>query len=341
MNKTENFYKKYENRAPSVDILVVLLYNKIRKDISIGGKALDVTLVDREVLLKSLHILNGQITRDSNGWPMGYIDCTLLMDLLERLEGRRLLLDKIDNNSLTLGDFGDSYDQKSLFVPFIYVDGDPWNPSGTPYWERIENEPIDYFKLFKEYRDASMLNLLYTKKNKHKEYKARSMYAIAEQNGLSGKDIITIGTVFHWHERAQAYDNYIKKNLAEEQEAKKLYIEGEHGKTGERLFELAVNYIENNQDQLTPKVALEWLEVAAKLQRISAGLPPDRPISTEQQDKKDDRRAWVQVNVNNGNEHEQGEKQESNDDLTTRLGNILGTLQDSHIFDITEDTDEK
>jgi hypothetical protein len=69
-------------------------------------------------------IPQSNVSADQDSWPLAYIDPTLV----------------------ATGDI------MGATIPLTYLEGYP-TVDGVPFWERLENESSEYYKVFKEYRD--------------------------------------------------------------------------------------------------------------------------------------------------------------------------------------------
>ncbi len=289
-----------------------------------------------DIPIKALQLLSAQIiANEVSGDPLGYIDGALLISYLGAHSNRSTLVQRIKDQTFSIGEaIGDN---PSLFVPLQYLDGYPATPEGTPFWERLDNEREDFYDIFKQYRNSTHEQMLERSEPLEQAIHGRSIALVAERRNLRRSDVITLSRLYHWYSRAHYYDKYQKEQLERLRAAQVKYMEGEHARAAQTLFNTMNSWILNHVDELTPKSALEWFDTAVKLERLSRGLPPDRQPDDQDQ-ARTDRRAWVQVNVNN---HESdtstngtnGTNGNRDDGLRARLQTILNTLQPT--IDIT------
>lgn len=139
---------------------------------------------------------------------------------------------------------------------------------GLPIWERLEGERVEYYKLFKEYRE-----MLYYRGS-------RAMSQLAKIYDVAPKNISALSKVFHWQVRCKAYDLYKKNELEQKRKFEIQQMQNKHAKAAEKLFERSLQYLEEHPEQLNPKVALEMFQTAIKAGRLALGLDPDKPEST-------------------------------------------------------------
>lgn len=141
--------------------------------------------------------------------------------------------------------------------------------NGIPIWERFDGEQVQYYKFFKEYRES-----LYTTGS-------RAIVKVAESLNVEPRALTLLSKTYHWQLRCKAYDLH-QRHLAER---KRLYaiekMESKHKETADKLLEMSMDYMENHTEQLNPKIALQMLETAVKMGRLSLGLSPDKPGTGE------------------------------------------------------------
>lgn len=178
---------------------------------------------------------------------------------------------------------------------------------GIPIWERLEGEPIPYYKMFKQYRDMKYAGVVISMipqvkcesdtqvtddstnqlgSGEAKETEAfkntkvvfsRSIAKLSEQTQMSGKQLSILSRIYHWQMRVKAYDTY---KIAEKEQIKQRNIElleGKHAKISNELLEEAADYLKKHTEQLSPKVAIDLITLAIKAGRISNGLYGDKP----------------------------------------------------------------
>lgn len=205
-----------------------------------------------------------------------------------------------------------------LFLPITVQDDIP-TIYGTPIWEILEGEPVEYYNLFKIYRSLA------TKAG------ARSIYKVSKETGIEPRKLEILRQTYFWSLRAEAFDAYREKEeqllLAWHQRV----LLQDHRKTATALFDMATKYIENNADKLTPTTALKWAELAIKLGRLSVGLHPDKPDTTYE-----DRPTVNIVNtVNTSDAHGTGATGDINEDRQ-RLKQLLNVMNNIGLFQAPE-----
>jgi len=181
---------------------------------------------------------------------------------------------------------------------------------GIPIWERLEGEPIPYYKMFKQYRDMkysgvivstipqvtceastqatdNSANQLGSSEAKGiaaegalvntKVIFTRSIAKLSEQSQMSGKQLNILSRIYHWQLRVKAYDVY---KVIEKEQIKQRNIEvleSKHAKISNELLEEAAEYLKKHSEQLSPKVAIDLITLAIKAGRIANGLYGDKP----------------------------------------------------------------
>lgn len=193
---------------------------------------------------------------NSDGTPRAYIDPTQIMPYLLQADSPDDLSDETIELAKVTIDFEDG-------IPTI---------EGIPFWERLEGEPVPYYKMFKEYRELKYL----TEPNKGGSF-TRSIAKLAESSGMSGKQLNALSKVYHWQLRVKAYDKFkeVERQLTRQRDIEQL--ETKHAKVSNQLLDQAVDYLLKHPEQLSPKVAIDLADLAMKAGRLSLGLNPDKP----------------------------------------------------------------
>lgn len=218
-----------------------------------------------------------------------------------------------------------------LFLPVIIQEGIP-TINAMPIWERIEGEPTEAYEIFKQYRMMKELN------------KTRTMYNLSLLTNVPVSHLETMRHLFNWNYRIQAFDAYTAAERQLMLEQYRVEIEGKHLKIANKLAEQAFNYFKENESMITPKVALQMLDWAVKLERITTGLNPDGKGTINGSER-------IQLNVQNNiantgdnttssstsNKTEVEQTEEDKDRLATMVNilNEIGVLTpDSSVVDV-------
>lgn len=188
-----------------------------------------------------------------DGLPVAYIDAAALTGYMLEAEEP----DDIPDTALD-----------AALVPIESCDGVPTTGTGVPLWERLDGEPIPYYKMFTEYREMKYTDL------------QRSISKLSEQSQMPPKHLNALAKCYHWQLRVKAYDKYKEqqKQLIRSNEIEKL--ESRHSKSAKQLMEQAVAYLLMHPEQLSPKTALQMYELATKHERLALGLDPTKPFAT-------------------------------------------------------------
>lgn len=149
-----------------------------------------------------------------------------------------------------------------LFMPIIIQEGIP-TVNALPIWERLEGEPIEAYELFKKYRMLKELK------------KTRTMFNLSLLTNIPVSKLETLRHLFNWNYRVHAFDEYISSERQLMLEQYRVDIEGKHLNIANKLAKTAFDYLQENESMITPKVALQMLDWAVKLERITTGLNPD------------------------------------------------------------------
>lgn len=185
------------------------------------------------------------------GLPLSYIDPQVLLE-------SGFLEDELNMETMD-----------KAVVPIDYADGYPV-VDGLPIWDRLGGELLDYYNLFKSYRDQKLKQAV------------RSLGVVAKQANVPVDYVAGISKAFHWRARVKAFDLYMEAEREAERTRSMILLEGKHRQAAEDIFAVCMDFIRNDdvKDRLSPKTALAWLEAAIKLGRISLGLPPDKPVGS-------------------------------------------------------------
>ena len=156
-----------------------------------------------------------------------------------------------------------------------WIDGIP-AVSGLPLWERLDCESMDFYKVFKIYRDQKYIG---TTKNRYQ----RSFENLKETTGLSREALYAVSLVYHWQMRVTYYDSFHEETIEKEKARLITLMETRHLAASENIFEKCIAYFkdidETKMKTLAPKDVLAWWNEAVKLNRLSLGLPGDKVIA--------------------------------------------------------------
>jgi len=174
-------------------------------------------------------------------------------------------------------------DEASIAIE--YIDDIP-AVNGLPLWERLDCESLDFYKLFKIYREQKTVGIKTDNDNVRHQ---RSFENLKEITGFTRKALYAISKVYHWQMRANLYDAYRIDFIAKEKDRMISLMENKHQNAAEKIFEKCVKYFtdidEAKLKTLAPKDVLGWWNEATKLQRLSLGMPGDK-IQVDKKDSK-------------------------------------------------------
>ena len=162
------------------------------------------------------------------------------------------------------------------FHPFQEVDGYP-TIQGMPLWERQEWERIEYYNLFKLYRD-----MRYAFYNESDALLVnRSMNVLAKATRMSASLISYLSVVYNWRLRVSLYDAWMALMQQRRVSVKRSMMLDRHTKISQALIQKAYSCLSKQADKLAPKEALEMLKLGLAYERISLGLSGDKPETTQ------------------------------------------------------------
>lgn len=148
---------------------------------------------------------------------------------------------------------------------------------GKPVWERFEGERVDFYNVFKLYRD-SKYQLLTTG-----EYVigTRSLANLATQLDIVPFTLNVLSKIYHWSLRCDYYDRFFEMELLRLKHKQVALMQNDQLHLAAELQDLAYSYLRDNIDSLQPKEVIDLLDKTSKLARISVGLPGDKPLDSK------------------------------------------------------------
>ena len=180
------------------------------------------------------------------------------------------------------------------YVPLQYDEGFPAFDNGSPFWGRLEYEPIDAFQAFQRYLEMNFGKPA-DPEDEDDHGKAasgtRSVSQLAAQLHPDS-DLIKMADVYqgyyhlyYWGSRAHSYDLFRVAQYRKMQELRAVETQDEHYIESRRLRSRLNQFFENEEDfwdMLTPKTAIDFFKTLTGLERISAGVPAGGPQTPEQ-----------------------------------------------------------
>jgi hypothetical protein len=197
--------------------------------------------------------MQSTVENNYNGFPLQLIDATVVAECVPFAE----TLDDIDN------------DKYAAAIRPVEFEDDLPVIDGVPIWERLDGEKIDYYKIFKEYRDMRYIDT--------SDLATRSMARLAEKLNVSGRLLSILARIYHWVIRVRAFDIYKAREIEHIKQREQEELESKHSKNAAELLDSAMKYIREHNNQLNPKVAMQMVELGMKYGRISVGLQGDKP----------------------------------------------------------------
>lgn len=248
---------------------------------------------------------------NAHGLPLKLIDPTVLAPEMVHYE---------DTDSIP----DDIVEQATLDVE--YVEGFP-TVDGLPIWERLDGELIEYYKLFKEYREMKTTS------------GARSIAKLSASSNVPGRALTQLAKVYHWQLRCRAFDHYEEYIRTVRRQLSIDKLETVHSKNADFLMEQAMTWLEKHPDQLNPKVAVQMIQLGMRAGRLALGLHPDRP-GTGSEDGR-----GPTINIQQNNATDQGtinapsiNVQNATMDDMDHLQSVLHILSQSGAFNQTQDS---
>lgn len=233
----------------------------------------------------------------AEGLPMKYIDPTIMAQHMALISDPDELTDTELLESIVDIDFSEG---------FPTVDG-------TPFWERLDGELVEFYKLFKAYRDMK------------DSTGTRAIAQLSDLCGIPGKVLSSISKTYLWPLRCKAYDifSYQVKEMRRQKAIEDLEVN--HSSIANQLLEQSMTYLENHPEQLTPKVAIQMVQLGLKTGRTALGLSAEGGAS------KGSNETNIQINTQANAQAEGGanvldkmENQAKDTSYTASILHILG-----------------
>lgn len=162
------------------------------------------------------------------------------------------------------------------FHPFQEVDGYP-TVQGVPLWERQEWERIEYYNLFKLYRD-----MRYAFYNESDALLVnRSQNVLAKVARVPASLVSYLSVIYNWRMRVAMYDGWMTVMQQRRVSVKRSMMLDRHSKISQALIQKAYSCLSKQADKLAPKDALEMLKLGLAYERISLGMSGDKPENTQ------------------------------------------------------------
>ena len=201
---------------------------------------------------------------------------------------------------------------EGLLVAIDYHEGMP-TVNGVPLWEKLEHEPLEYYNLFKGYRNMQTAT------------QRRAIYKLHQVTGKPVSELEVLRGVYNWNIRVQFFDEFNRLERERQLEASQYEIEGKHRNAAEKLFKQSLEYLTSHPELMTPKLALKMLETAVQLERISVGLAPNvgrqvMPATIQVQNT-------INSDTGTGSVSEVSTVTESKDSKIERLSQVLNIMQ--------------
>lgn len=131
-----------------------------------------------------------------------------------------------------------------------------WDERGP--WDRLDGESPADFAWFRMYRDMR---------------RERSYRAVVNRLGLSYDALEKAGRRHSWVARAEAFDEREQRLILAELEGDQAEIRARHKANARDVMERAMQAVAaTNPSFILPKDIPIWLEISAKLERLSAGM---------------------------------------------------------------------
>ena len=143
-----------------------------------------------------------------------------------------------------------------------YTEGYPTDHStGAPFWERIAEEPVEYYNIFYSFLELGPTRDLHGLR-----------FKLEQKPPLNPRFLKSLYDLYFWDERSRAYDNF---NQAFREKFRSVQIqqtEDTHLALGQELATKCSLWLEENWKTLSERTVLDLFKMGIQLQRISLGL---------------------------------------------------------------------
>ncbi len=170
-----------------------------------------------------------------------------------------------------LEDFTDDMKARST-MNVEFMDATP-TIQGIPVWDRISGERMDFYNVFKLYRDSRYFLI----DNGDYVIVNRTIAGLARQLNIPGQVLTYISKLYSWSARCKLYDGFMEMEMQKRRFQREVLLQSDQLKMSSALCQKAFDYLSKNFANLNPKEALQALELGLKYSRISSGLLPDKP----------------------------------------------------------------
>ena len=255
-----------------------------------------------QILGSNIRSLQQNLPKNDNNLPVAYIDPQVILEYITKFP-EDSIPDRVKENAIVEID----YIQQ---MPII---------NGLPFWERLDCEQLDYYKLFKLYRDQKQ------------DHNRRSFDNLKKQTSIPEAYLHALSNIYHWQARTSAYDFYKTIQIEKLKEDEIKALESNHLKAAKKIFDYCVDYFDklattNEIAKMPPSQIIDWWEKAAKLGRLSLGMSADKPNTiTNQNQTNIDKQLNIINNPNNPNPNTQNQTQMVNTDKKF-LNEVLSIL---------------
>lgn len=158
------------------------------------------------------------------------------------------------------------------FAPLKNIDGTP-TIDGLPVWERLPWERQDYYNAFKLFRD--MRYAFYDEVDALSM--SRSLATLARAIEVPADVLQFVAITNHWSIRAALYDEWMLNQQRIRRAVKQTLLLRRHEDVARRMVTKASEYLIKVSNGMSPKDAINMLELGLRMERLSQGLPEDKP----------------------------------------------------------------
>jgi len=268
---------------------------------------IEITKDHKLIMLQNLGIrvkqLQNDLPKTNFNLPLSYIDPQVILEYIAANPEQELTQSEINSSK----------------VDIDYIEGFP-TVGGLPFWERLDCEPLDYYKLYKLYREQ--IDTVSPRSFEKLIFQTNSV--------LNARYLSALANIYHWHIRNSAYDMFSAYLLEKERDKQIKIMEGNHIKTAEKIRNLCEKYLDLLTDKpdfmanFKPNMFNGLLELSFKMDRLSLGLPATSP---EDEKEKDKETKTSNITINQSNTQNTQEINISESDKTKYLQEIVDVLK--------------
>lgn len=144
-------------------------------------------------------------------------------------------------------------------------------------WERLPDESVRAYAQFCAFRDMPYTSEEHESFTRAQIRSGRSLGKVAKRLGSSISLVQKYSMRFNWRSRAEAYDDYVERELREKNESEIRKMNKLHAKAGRKLTEKALCGLASvNAKALSALDIVRMFDIGVKIERLARGQSTER-----------------------------------------------------------------